>query len=341
MRTVNRTMAWGLAAVVAVIALFGRVDPAAAQQYTMKIAIVVANDPLHEFIKEYKRRVEDLSGGRIKAELYPSGQLGKIPRMIEGLQLGTVEFFGTPAGFLKGVDPRFQVLEVPGVFSSAEHAHKTITDPRFRDKFLNMATAKGVKGVSIWMYGPTSYASLTPVRKLGDFKGMKFRVLATKVETEVMARLGATGVPMPYSETLPALQRKLIDGIRSNIVVMAATKHFTVTKFITVVDDTYIPCIGFVSMAFYKKLSKDLQQAVEDAGKAVEGFMFKTSQDYGSRAEQTWRDGGAEVIRLSAADQKKFMETVQPIGDDVLGKRKDTKEMFELMKSVAKSHAGT
>ena len=203
-----------------------------------------------------------------------------------------------------------------------------------------MAVKKGVKGVSIWMYGPTSYASLTPVRKLGDFKGMKFRVLATKVETEVMARLGATGVPMPYSETLPALQRKLIDGIRSNITVMAATKHFTEAKFITVVNDTYIPCIGYVSMAFYNKLPKALQQAVDDAGKAVESFMFKTAQDYGSRAEQKWRDGGAEVIRLSAADQKKFMETVQPIGDDVLGQRKDTKEMFELMKTVAKSHAG-
>lgn len=338
---IRRFGACALALALPAFALLAGGAPALAQgKHTMKLAIVVANDPLHEFIKEYKRQVEMKSGGKIVAELYPSAQLGKIPRLIEGLQLGTVELFGTPAGFLKGVDPRFQVLEVPGVFNSDAHAHKTITDPRFRDKFLNMATKKGVKGVSIWMYGPTSYASLTPVRKLGDFKGLKFRVLATKVETEVMARLGATGVPMPYSETLPALQRKLIDGIRSNITVMAATKHFTEAKFITVVNDTYIPCIGFVSMAFYNKLPRELQQAVEDAGKAVESFMFKTAQDYGSRAEQKWRDGGAEVIRLSAADQTKFMETVAPIGDDVLGQRQDTKEMFELMKTVAKSHAG-
>ncbi len=337
----GRMAACALALALPAFAVCAGVSPAAAQdKHVMKLAIVVANDPLHEFIKEYKRQIEKISGGRITAELFPSAQLGKIPRLIEGLQLGTVEFFGTPAGFLKGVDPRFQVLEVPGVFSSPEHAHKTITDPKFRDKFLNMATAKGVKGVSIWMYGPTSYASLTPVRKLGDFKGLKFRVLATKVETEVMARLGATGVPMPYTETLPALQRKLIDGIRSNITVMAATKHFTVTKFITVVNDTYIPCVGFVSMAFYNKLPRDLQKAVDDAGRAVESFMFKTAERYGSQAEQKWRDGGAEVIRLSAADQKKFMETVVPIGDDVLGKRQDTREMFALMKNVAKSHAG-
>ena len=336
----GRAAALGLVAVAAAVGAFGAAATATAQTYTMKLAIVVANDPLHEFIKAYKARIEELSGGRIQAKLYPSGQLGKIPRLIEGLQLGTVEFFGTPAGFLKGVDPRFQVLEVPGVFNSPKHAHETITDPRFREPFLNVGTPKGVKGVSIWMYGPTSYASLAPVRTLADFRGRKFRVLATKVETEVMRRLGATGVPMPYGETLPALQRKLIDGIRSSIVVMAATKHFTVTKFITVVNDTYIPCVGFVSMAFYNKLPSDLKKAVEDAGRAVEPHMFKVGQEFAATAEQKWRDGGAEVIRLSAAEQKKFMEITAPIGDDVLGARKDTREMFALMKTVAKSHAG-
>ena len=106
------------------------------------------------------------------------------------------------------------------------------------------------------MYGPTSYASIAPVRSLADFKGRKFRVLATKVETEIMRRLGATGVRMPYSETVPGLQRKLIDRVRSNIVVMNATKHWTVAKYITVVNDTYIPCAGFVSMVWYNKLPK-------------------------------------------------------------------------------------
>ncbi len=340
MRTLSRAMVLVSAIVVVAVALLGRADPAAAQKYTMKLAIVVANDPLHEFIRAYKREIEKLSGGRITAELYPSGQLGKIPRMVEGLQLGTVEFFGTPAGFLKGVDTRFQVLEVPGVFNSPRHAHDTITDRRFRDPFLNVATGKGVKGVSVWMYGPTSYASLKPVRTLADFRGRKFRVLATKVETEVMRRLGATGVPMPYGETLPALQRKLIDGIRSSIVVMAATKHFTVTKFITVVNDTYIPCVGFVSMVFYNKLPSDLKKVVEDAGRAVEPHMYQVGRDFAATAEQKWRDAGAEVIRLSPAEQDRFMEITKPISDDILGARKDTREMFELMKETAKSHAG-
>lgn len=328
-----------LPAIVAFAAIVGFIaGSATAQQYTMKIAIAVANDPLHEYIKAYKKALDSKTGGRIKTELYPAGQLGNTPRSIEGLVLGTIEHFGAPAGFFKGVDPRFQVLEVPAVFESPRHAHATITDPKFRTPFLELGVPKGVKGVSVWMYGPTSYASLKPLRRIDDFKGKKFRVLATKVETEVMRRLGATGVPMPYLDTIQALQRRAIDGIRSNIVVMNSTKHWTVAKYITVVDDTYIPCVGFISMSFYNKLPRDLQKAVEDAGREVESFMYDVGQRFAARAEKGWRDGGAEVIRLSPADQRKFMAIVRPIGDDVLGAKPGTREMFNLMKEVAKSH---
>ncbi len=328
-----------LLAIVAFAAFVGFISgPATAQQYTMKIAIAVANDPLHEYIKAYKKALDGRTGGRIKTELYPAGQLGNTPRSIEGLVLGTIEHFAAPAGFFKGVDPRFQVLEVPAVFESPRHAHETITDPKFRTPFLNLGVPKGVKGVSVWMYGPTSYASLKPLRRIDDFKGKKFRVLATKVETEVMRRLGATGVPMPYMDTIPALQRRAIDGVRSNIVVMNATKHWTVAKYITVVDDTYIPCVGFISMSFYNKLPSDLKKAVEDAGREIESFMYDVGQRFAARAEKGWRDAGAEVIRLSPADQRKFMGIVKPIGDDVLGAKPGTREMFNLMKEVAKSH---
>ena len=80
---------------------------------------------------------EEKSGGTINTEL-----------LIKGLQLGTVEFLGTPSGFLKSIDPRYQVLEVPGVFGSPLHARKTITGPAFREPFLNIGVSGAVEGAS-------------------------------------------------------------------------------------------------------------------------------------------------------------------------------------------------
>ena len=91
------------------------------------------------------------------------------------------------------------------------------------------------------VYGPTSFASKKPIRTLADFKGKKIRVLATKMESTLVGKFGAAGVPIPYTEVLPALQRGTIDAVRSSIIVMGGSKFFTVIKSITVVESGMIP----------------------------------------------------------------------------------------------------
>src|SRR5438045_8570462 len=84
---------------------------AAAQSFTMKLAVPTVGDPNHEFIKRYKAAIEKNSGGRIKAELYPGGQLGQNQQMMEGVQLGTIEMFSVPPIFARAVDASFTVRD--------------------------------------------------------------------------------------------------------------------------------------------------------------------------------------------------------------------------------------
>lgn len=312
--------------------------PASAQPYTMKLAIVVINDPLWEFIKEYKSRIEAKSNGQIKAELYPSAQLGGIPRLAEGVQLGTIEMFATPPAFFKGADARFQVTDAPGLFDDVSHAHRTVTDPKFRDTYLSVGEAKGVKGVSVWMYGATSYAMNAPIRTLDDFKGKKVRALATSIERGILAKVGAAGIPMDFAEVLGALQNRTLDGARSSIVVMGASKFFTVTKYITVVNDTMIPCAGMVSTMFLNKLPANLRQAVEEVGRDMEPYMLDVALRFGADAEKLWRDNGAEVIRLSAADQTEFMKRARAVGDEVQNADPQLKSLYDVLKDRAEFH---
>jgi TRAP-type transport system periplasmic protein len=327
-----------IASTVCTVALLLAAPVAAQETFTMKAGIVVQNDPLHESIKLLKERVEARTNGRVKVDLYPSAQLGGIPQHVQGVLLGTIEVFTTPPAFFKGTDPRFGVTDAPGLFDSIEHGHRTFTDPEFRETYLNAGLAKGVKGISVWNYSPTSYASLTPIRRLDDFRGKKVRVLATPVELGIMKELGATGIPMDYAETLPALQNRTLDAQRSSIVVMGSSKHYTVTKFITIVQDTMIPCGAIASMAFLNKLPADLRQAVEQAGKDTEEPMLKIALDYDRRAEQLWKENGAEIIQLPPADKTEFMKRARAVGEQVLLGDPATKDLFETLKRVAEKH---
>ena len=325
--------------VLGIVFMVGMISATAiAESFTMKIGIVTRNDPLHIYMQVFKEKIEARTGGRIKADIFPSAQLGSTPRLIEGTQMGTMEMVLLPTGFFKGVSPAFQVLDSPGLFEGMAHAQATCSDPEFREPFLNIAAAKGLVGVSLWVYGPTAYASHTPWRTLNDFKGKKIRVMATKVETGLMTSIGATGVPMPFSEITPGLQRKVIDGVRSNIVVLAGIKLFSVVKNINQANDAMIVPIAMVSKMFLDKLPQDLRQAVLETGVEMEDHMFKVAQEYNAKAAQIWRDQGAEVISLSTAERNLLMEKGATIANEVLGGGKATRELYQTLKRVAEKH---
>ena len=310
---------------------------AAQAQYKMNIGMVTINDPQHALAKEYKRLIEKRSGGKIKMKVFPAGQLGNIPSQLGNLKIGAQAAFLSPPGFLSGMNIAFQAPDAPGNYKSYWHAHNAFTTPKFRTPFLNLAEKHGIIGVAIYNYGPTSIASLKPIRKLSDLKGLKVRVLATKMESKLASVLGMTGVPMPYLEVLPALQRKTIDACRSSIVVMGATKFFTTTKYITLIESGMIPSVLFISTRWMKKLPKNLQDLVRNTGRETETWAARFAAKANKEAEALWKKNGAEVIRLSAADQAKVTKNLAPLGDEFLGKNSQTSKMYGILKGALAS----
>lgn len=308
---------------------------AAAAEFVIKVAIFPTDEIHHEFGRKYEQRLEEVTGGRIDVQLFPGHQLGNVTEMVDGVQVGTIEISMLPPGFFKGVDPRFQVADVPGLFDDIAHISRALSCPDFREPFLRLAEDKGMIGVAIFDYGPTAYASIEPIRTLADFKGKKIRVLATDVERAVIDEFGGTGIPMDMGNVIPALQRGQLDGIRSTIVVLAALKFFDVTKYITLVEDTHIPDMAMMSKAFYDKLPADLQKAVMDTGAELERYMEDVVIRYDRRAANLWRENGGEVIRLSTAERDEFMQRTAPISDRVMGGDPELAPIYNLLKTCA------
>ena len=318
----------------AVLAATFAIAPASAQKtYTMKIGFVTINDSNHFAANWLKKYLEEKSGGRLKVGVFPAGQLGKIPRQIEGIQLGTQEAFNIPPGFFIGIDQAFMVTDAPGVFDDILHQHRAVNHPSFRDKFMRLAEKKGFIGNFVWSCGDTSVATLKPFKTLEDMKGRKIRVLATPLERAVIQKLGATGVPMPYTEVLPAMQRKVIDGVRSAVIVMFPSKFWTVAKHLTLTGMGHISCGQWLSVSWLKSLPNDLRELVLQAGREVTPMVGKWGHELTVKAEENWAKN-ATVHRLSEADQKEFRKRVAPIANEILGSNPKTRDMFALLKEA-------
>ena len=338
-KTILSGAAIGVAATFGLAVLAMPLGPVLAAKYNMKIATATPRGNQNIWMKRFKERVEKRFGSDISIKLFPSSQLGTIPRTLESLQLGTIEAWIGPTGFVKGIEPRYQVLDAPGLFQDLDHAQKTILDPSFRDFYLNLGEKKGIRGISLYPSGLISVVSRTkPIRKVADYKGMKIRVLASDMEVEAMKRLGAAPTPMPLLEVLPALQRGAIDAVKSALVIFVPFKYWTISKFLTETEEGIIPTATFVSTLWFNKLPANLQNIILEEGKKLDKEMYEFSLKERKFLQGLWVKNGGELIQLPPAEKKKLMAKMETVGATVVAKNAAVKKVYERLLKVAAKH---
>jgi TRAP-type C4-dicarboxylate transport system substrate-binding protein len=302
----------------------------------MKLATATLNEAQHEWMKRFAVAIEKNSNGRIKAEVYPASQLGAIPRMIEGTQLGSIQIWVGPPEFLVGVDQRFEILSAPGLFQSDQQVLKTIADPEFAKTFLGIATSKGLIGASLFLTGPMVFDMRAPVRTLADLKGKKVRVLASPFQTEQLTRLGATGVPMTLGDVLPALQQGTLDGAMGALPVFSALQYYDSAKYMTESGQSYIMSVAMVSKKWFDGLPPDLQAVIMTTSKQAGADVIPWGLDFLVQQRKVWIDKGGEVISLSPADHAELMQKMSTVGDDIVKTKPELKPLWDLLNATAK-----
>jgi TRAP-type C4-dicarboxylate transport system substrate-binding protein len=334
-RTMSFARCLGFAALVLAAAARG----AAAQDnkpMVLKLATATLNDAQHEWLKRFAAKIEKNSGGRMTAEVYPASQLGAIPRMIEGTQLGSIQIWVGPPEFLVGVDQRFELLSVPGLLENDQHAIKIINDAEFSKAFLAVGANKGLVGASLFLTGPYGFDMRAPMRTLADIKGKKVRVLASPFQMEQMTRLGGTGVPLTLGDVLPALQQGTLDGALGSLPVFAALQYAGTAKYMTETGHAYIFSVAMLSKKWFEALPADLQAAVMATAKEVQSEVLPWSLDFLVSQRKAWVEKGGEVIRLSDAEHAELMQKMRPVGDDIVKTKPDLKPLWDLLLVAAK-----
>lgn len=304
-------------ALAVAVALAAAALPAQAQEATMKIGFATMNDIQHQWATWYKEALEARSNKRIAVNLFPRGQLGTVASHIEGLQLGTVEAFTTPADFFAGMDPRFGTFSIPLLFKDPAHAEKVLLDPAMNKEILALGADKGVQVVSVYTFAPAHYFGKQPIRNLDDFKGKKLRVNATAAERAKMRQFGASAVPMDLSEVVPGIQQGVIDGTMSAAAVYVNLKFNDIAKVLTEVNDTMIVSVGVVSRPWLNKLPADLRAMVVEEGMKLQPRINPQSRLMDESMVKRWREAGGELVKLPEADQQRVRQLLSGIGEEV------------------------
>jgi TRAP-type C4-dicarboxylate transport system substrate-binding protein len=334
MRTTNGRC--GLAFIGIVAAGILATAPASAQQFTMKLSLPTINDVVHEYYKTLKAGVEARAGGRLKLEIYPANQLGQLPAVVEGVALGTIEAGSAANGFWVSLEPRFQILDAPGLFDDVVHGNRVVNDPAIRSRLATFGADKGVEILAPGIYSPLMLLTHKGVRSVADFQGQKVRTQGgAPIQVEPFKKLGVLPVSLPLGEALPAMQNRTIDGMVAAAAPFVAFKYFDIAKPMTYLPATIFAAPILVNRQFLKSLGPELEAIVRDEARKAEVLFSDWNVADIKRAEETWKKNGGEMVTLPPAEAKRYIDLVTPVATSILSANPMVKEDYDALRAAA------
>lgn len=301
---------------------------------TMKLASATINDVQHEWQKVFAAELGARVGDAIDVEIYPASQLGPIPRMAEGVLLGTIEAFTTPTSFMSSVDPRFQAFDVPGLFKTPDDVDAALHDPEYRDYLETLFLNKGLRVIGAIYNSPTVVFTLEAATSLESLDGMKIRTFASPMQTRPMELIGVTPLPLALSEVIPQLQNGGLDGLLVGMPILTAFKYYDVGKHITDLRFAEIVSLTLVNEMWFQSQSDEVKQAIQEAGRAAETAVFPWGVENVERTYALWKENGGEVHQLNAEDQKKMQTEFNELAVSLVNDDEAIKPEYERLKAL-------
>ncbi|MBY5974350.1 TRAP transporter substrate-binding protein [Ferrimonas balearica] len=311
---------------------------AAQAQSTLKIATATINDVQHEWDKVFAEELEALVPGAVTTEIYPASQLGSIPRMSEGVLLGTIEAFTTPTSFMSNVDPRFQAFDVPGLFQTPEEVRAVIHDPEYREHLEEMFLDKGLRVIGAIYNSPTVLFTVDEVDSLAGIEGLKVRTFASPLQVQPMEQLGATPLPLALSEVIPQLQSGGLDGMLVGMPVLTAFKYYDVGSSILDLRFAEIVSLTVMNEGFFQMQTPEVQEAIIEAGRAAEEQVFSWGVENVERTYNVWTENGGQIHELSEEDQAEMEAGFAEVTEAVLSSQPEVRAEYERILALVEAY---
>lgn len=260
--------------IITVSLLMVALPSASAAKYRLKVGVVTPTDHPHSVSsREFKKMVEERSGGRIKVKIFDSGKLGSNPELLDSVKTGIIDMCVNTPGVLAAYYPLPGILELPYLFTSKEHMMKVTRGP-IGDKIANEYAEK--TGVLILGYfGGAQRNMITREKKIesfDDMKGLKMRTWEWDVMLNWWKSLGTIGSVVAFPEVYTALQTGVVDGAENEFTTFFVARWAEVCKFIALTQHNITVRPIMIGKKKFNKLPQDLQEIVVQAAKDAADF---------------------------------------------------------------------
>ncbi|MBN2354653.1 TRAP transporter substrate-binding protein [candidate division KSB1 bacterium] len=232
----------------------------------IKLAHVLdPSHPVHQGMVFMAEKVREYSAGKMRVDIYPSGQLGQERDLIELLQIGSLAMTKVSTAPLEAFVPEMKIFGIPYVFRDDDHRWK-ILNSEIGKRLLLAGEKFFLRGMCYYDAGSRSfYTKDIPINTPSDLNGLKIRVMKSLTSFAMVQALGGSPTPIPWGELYTALQQGVVDGAENNPPSFYLSRHYEVCKYYSLDEHTAVPDILLMSTVVWNDLTAQEQQWLQDA----------------------------------------------------------------------------
>ena len=259
----------------------------------------------------FARKVDELTQGRYKVQIFCCSQLGNDPKNIEQLALGGIDFTVSATGSYAPHVPTLNLTMMPFLVDSYAQGWKLYDDSAWLKTQFDKAPAKGFRFLSTWEAGFRSMTTKEPLNSPADAAGKKLRTFPNEMMRWTLEAMGFNIQIMPLPEVYLAIQQGAVSGQENPVDTIFSNKFYEVAPNVTLTNHVYSPIPLAISEKTWQKLSSADQKAVTEAARI--SAKFSREMIAGNDANQL-KEMTAKGAKINAKpDVAAFRTAVLPV----------------------------
>ena len=288
-----------------------------------KVTLVYAEvNPLDTIVgqtaSEFKRLVEEKSGGSITIDVRDSGVLGSENDVLDAIiggddsiDMSRISAFAlTSYGAEKSV-----LLSLPFTFESRDHWWN-FANSDLATEFLNEPQEIGLplRGIFYGEEGFRHFFANVPLTDINSMKGLKVRVSNDPIMNGMVEGLGASPTVVSFGELYSALNTGVCDAAEQPIANYKSNAFPEVANNLILDGHTLGAIQVVITDTAWAKLTPAQQAVIMEAGKEVQKFNENLSQSAEDEVLQQLKDEGCNVVDVT--DKKPWQDACAKVISD-------------------------
>lgn len=309
-----------LLALAAGVALSFSANAQAADDYKLVLRLSHVFSPAEQLTKsmdEVAGIIKEKTNGAITIHTYPQGQIATYKDGVEQVVRGANFISVEDPSYIGDYVPDFKALVGPMMYDNYDEYVELVRNTQLVADMKKAAEAKGIKILALdYIFGFRNVITDKVITTPEDLKGVKLRTPGSKLFIDTLTAMGATATPLPWGETLSAVQQGVVEGLEGSEFTNIGTKVYEIRKNVALTRHFLGTCGVYISTDVWAKIPPKYQQIMEEefaAGalrmvellKSQHGGVVKELESYG--------------VKFNEVDKPAFKAATARIYDEIPG----------------------